>query len=237
MNMQASIPYLALTFDLPLHAGDIPAFRGALARLAGQDPLNELFHNHNNDPAQRASYYHRYPLVQYRVQGPHAMVVGVGQGARALAALRDSGRFRGFRIRGHRHPLRVIDEATRPDLALEVHPTELPHGYRLTRYLPFSEARYHEYKALPGLREKTELLERLLINHLVSFAYGVGWSLPAEHRLQVRLTEIDRIRKVRALKQAYMAFDLRFDSNARLPTGIALGRKAAFGFGTLVPVL
>lgn len=232
--MQTQIPYLALTFDLPLHAGDIPAFRGALARLAGQDALNELFHNHNNDPEQRANYHHRYPLVQYRVQGPHAMVVGVGQGADALASLRDSGRFRGFRIRGHRHPLRVIDEAIRTDIALDVHPTDLPHRYRLTRYLPFSESRYREYKALPGLREKTELLERLLRNHLVSFAYGVGWALPPERRLQVRLTEINRIRKVHALKQPYMAFDLHFDSNARLPTGIALGRKAAFGFGTLV---
>lgn len=229
-----SIAYLALTFDLPLHPADIPAFRGSFARLAGRDGRHDLFHNHNNDSAQRGDYHHRYPLVQYRTRGPHAMVLGLGRGADALADLHATGHLNRFSIRGHRIPLRVIDAHREAPGGLAMHPSEMAFGYRLERYLPFSQARYEEWQSQAALKDKIALLERLLRNHLVSFCYAVDWPPPTTPRIAVQVTDIVRRHTCRVLgKQPYLGFTLDFRSNLHLPAGIALGRKTAFGYGVL----
>jgi hypothetical protein len=231
MPNTAKINIYALTFDLELRHADIQAFRGAFAAMAGRQ--NDLFHNHDNEEGSSANYKHRYPLVQYRIHGGNASVYGINEGADALEKLQKSGILSDFSMNGDEFPLQVIHSNRERGLELEV--TEQVHAYRIYRYLPFSPDKYREYKNMFALREKIVLLERLIQNHIVSFAHGTNWVLPPDRRIAVTINDLDRVKKVKVVGRDLMAFDLVFSVNARLPEGLGLGRKTAFGFGFVVP--
>lgn len=220
---------LSLQFDLPLWHRDIPRFRGALAALVKRQ--DDLFHNHDNDAERERAYKHRYPLIQYRVQEGYAAVIGFNAGAEALEKLRLSGRFAEFKMNGEHIPLHVLARDSDRNLPLAVLPEGESMRYRLLHYIPFGAEKYHAYKALPTLMEKLPMLQNLVRNHIVAFAYGVGWTLPAEPLLRVEVEDIDKVTRVLAVGTPMMAFDLHFRVNALLPSGIGIGRKTAFGFG------
>jgi hypothetical protein len=224
---------LSLTFDLPLRHADLPAFRGAFAAMAGH--AQDLFHNHDNQAGSTRDYHHRYPLVQYRVHDGHAAILGINEGAEAIGRLHRAQRFGDFSLQGRRMPLQVAHsrlQAPAPALI----DGEGPQRYRLYHYLPFTPENYQQYKTLPSLSDKVPFLERILQNHIVAMARGTGCDLPDDAPLAVRLQDIDRVKKVNALGTPMMAFDLVFTAQARLPEGIGLGRKVAFGFGFSVPL-
>lgn len=220
-----------LAFDLPLHRHDLDKFRGAVAALVGLD--QDLFHNHDN--TQSGAYQQRYPLVQYRIFKGHASILGINAGATALEEFAEAGLFREFCFQGQKLPLALAGYQRDPEFSLTVKRRTEAYTYRVTDYLPFSQERHREYQQTKALRPRMALLERMLRNHIVAFAWGVGWQLPQDRRITVRLEDIEREDR-RVLKdQPYTAFDLVFSTNARLPEGIGLGRKTAFGCGEVQP--
>jgi hypothetical protein len=225
---------LSLTFDLPLRHADLFRFRGAMADLAGRE--NDLFHNHDNATDSEAEFRQRYPLIQYRVHHGHAGMYGVNDGALALERLVESKCLIHFSLEGKHRPLELNGVMRDPDFVPEVSSGDQPFRYRTYHYLPFSSRNYLEYQEHFAVQGKLDLLTRLLRNHVVAFAWGVGWQLPRDRRVTVTINDLDRVRKVTVKGQSRMAFDLVFSTNARLPEGIGLGRKTAFGFGATIPV-
>lgn len=228
-----TIHTLSLTFDMPLRHHELPRFRGAMAQIAGWE--QDLFHNHDNSAAPGA-YMHRYPLVQYRVHQGQAGVFGINGGARALEELLESRRTEGFFLNGQPRPLECARIQRNPRFEPEVVAADLPFSYRIYRYLPFGDRRIQDYHRAADMHAKIDLLARLLRNHIVAFAHGVGWDLPEERKVEVGIADFGAARKLQVKEQPVMAFDLEFRSNARLPEGLGLGRKTAFGFGTTVPL-
>lgn len=231
-----SLDTLAITFDLPLRERDIPAFRGAVAAKAGLQ--KDLFHNHNNAPGRTDNYQRRYPLIQYRVHNQRAALFGINAGAAELATLFDRDGQIPFRMNGKARPLRIRAWEQVRGLQPRVFPSGQQYRYRIQRFVPFNVQNYKTYKQLPSLIEKAEMLQRLLRNHIVHFAWSIGWQLPdaASHRLTTTLHDIERTRRLWLCRSDAMAFDLTFGVNAELPEGIAIGRKTAFGVGELWPV-
>lgn len=219
-------------FDLPLIHAELPAFRGAMAALAGHQ--QDVFHNHSSE--EDAGYHHRYPLIQYRVHEGHAAVLGINAGAEALDALHRARAWEQFQLNGRRRPLQVVQSTRDHGTGIQLLPPGVVATYRAYHYLPFSPDKYHAYKAQPSLVHKVQMLERMLTNHLVSFGHGVGQPLPPEQPLQLVLQDIDRVKKVTAMRHTAMAFDLVFSLNATLPEGIAIGRKTSIGFGFVLPL-
>lgn len=220
----------ALTFDLPLRPCDIPSFRGAIADIAGWE--NDLFHNHDKHKNSEAAHKHRYPLIQYRVQEGKAAILGINDGAEALEDLHRSKAFSRFCINGEPFPLQVIDRSRERGTELRV--TESTHRYRLYQFVPFRPDSYRRYKNTPELINKIPILEHLLQNHIVSFAYAMDWRLPEAPRVKVTVNDLDRVRKVRGKETYLMGFDLVFSMNVLLPEGVGLGRNTAFGYGRLM---
>ena len=224
---------LSLAFDLKLRHRELPGFRGAMAALAGLN--QDLFHNHNNAAGSQAQFKQRYPLIQYRVHHGHAAIFALNAGALALEKLVDSGKLAQFAMNGRARPLELAGVLREPQFLPQVadHPT---FRYRISQYLAFSPERFAEYKASLSLVEKISLLERTLRNHIVAFAWGAGWQLPEDRRISVVINDLNRANMVPFKGQQLMAFDLVFSVNARLPEGIGLGRKPAFGFGATIPL-
>lgn len=231
MPLPNCINIYSLRFDLRLRPDELYAFRGAMAALAGKE--HDLFHNHDNSKGDPAGYHQRYPLIQYRVQAGQASVFALNEGAEALEQLHRSGAFDRFEMNGRAMPLQVAHRIR--ERGLEVSVTDQFRSYRIHGYLPFSNESYHKYRELYALRDRVALLERLLRNHVVAFAFGLGVELPRENPVRVVLVDFINVRKVTFKQQRMMVFDLVFGVNVDLPEGIALGRKTAFGFGTLTP--
>lgn len=61
----------------------------------------------------------------------------------------------------------------------------------------------------------------------------MGYRLP--ERLEVNLHEIQFMKKVRLYGNPMIAFNITYDANVLLPSGIALGRGVSTGFGWQVP--
>ncbi|HHG83355.1 MAG TPA: hypothetical protein ENJ82_01295 [Bacteroidetes bacterium] len=222
---------LALTFDMPLKAGQIPAFRGAIAHLAGL--RHDVFHNHDNDFKSPQFYKNRYPLVQYRVSEGRAAIFGCNEGATALEALQKSGRFAAFEMRGQHRPLHIAERVQDRGFAPQVLPQGQFQAYQVKGYLPFKPEKYQAYQATEALSGRIAMLERLLCNHIVAFAYGIGWKLPQSPRLQVQLYAIDQVHRTTIENRPRTNFDLTFGVNATLPAAIGIGQKTAYGFGQL----
>jgi hypothetical protein len=230
--MHNSISTLAASFDLPLRHAELPAFRGAMASFVGLQ--QDLFHNHDNDPASTAEFRNRYPLIQFRVHRGQASIFGINAGAEALESLIFQPSLQKFELKGRRCPLTLSQHYRDRSFRPEVKAAEQPFRYRIYHYLPFAPRSYHEYQSTFDVRDKMDHLARLLRNHIVAFAWGVGWELPSDRRVAVTINQLDRVSKVSAKGQPMMAFDLEFSTNARLPEGVGLGRKTAFGFGVII---
>ena len=227
------ISTLSATFKFNLRWSEIPAFRGAIVALAGRE--KDLFHNHDNDPSNSSAYKQRYPLIQYRIQDGKAAIFGLNQGADNLEQLLYTSRLSDFKMNGRPHPLQIVrhdrDRGFRPEILADGDML----SYRIRSYLPFSAENYKIYKSQCNIRDKVDILERLLRNHIVSFTYGVKWPIPDGQRIQVVLNEIEKVKKITILKTNLMGFDLSFRVNAHLPAGIGLGRSTAFGCGVTSP--
>jgi len=222
-----------IAFDLPLPKHrDLEAFRGAVAALIGWK--QDLFHNHDN--AAPNAFQQRYPLIQYRRYQGYASILGINAGAKALEELVEADVLGQFSYRGQPMPLHSIGFQRDPEFEAVVKRRAGAFHYRIRDYLPFSQERYREYKRTQDPYRRREILERILRNHIVAFAYGVDWQLPKERRIQVGILDIQKSGHKALKNQAPMAFDLVFAVNARLPEGIGLGRKTAFDCGVVTPL-
>ena len=146
------------------------------------------------------------------------------------------GRFRNFRIDRQIIPLEVTRQFSDPCFRFRFEGRDQPFRYRIRNYIPFDSGKFHDYQGLFGLQEKINRVQHLLNNHLVSFAYGVGWELGQEYRIQTTVNAIERVKSLPFKNGERLAFDLVFSTNMRLPESVGIGPKAAFGFGPVVPV-
>ena len=74
------IKITVIIFQGQLSEREIPAFRGAVMAIAGND---SLFHNHTED----AKDINRYPRIQYKLIDRYPSVVGLMEGADAVKRL------------------------------------------------------------------------------------------------------------------------------------------------------
>ena len=74
-----TIRLATVLFDTKIASAEIPYFRGSVIRLSEG---NALFHNHCAE-----GFHYAYPLVQYKRIKGCAALMGINQGAEALAEL------------------------------------------------------------------------------------------------------------------------------------------------------
>jgi len=219
-----NISFLTATFDLPLHPRDIPRWRSAWSEMAGFE--HDRFHNHK--PGEQGVIY-RYPLVQYRVEGKRAGLIALGKATEDVQRALSVGP---CVLTWNREPLEISLE----DLQLELEEVRLEENfceYRLRSYLPFNDQNFSKWKRTTGLLAQVQLLQRMLVGHLLNFATGISWKIPG--RFEAEIIRVDKTYSMPLHGVQRPAFDLSFRTNLVLPTGIGLGKGVSHGYGLLMP--
>ncbi len=219
---------LTLSLSVPLHSGDLPAFRGGIVELVGQE--HEVFHNHDNASEHTDHFHFGYPLVQYSVKRKKATLVGLGAGADALqqvlipklfSHLQFAGReygFKGLQLQECHHDWQLL---------------EAPQLFGLYGWLALNKANYEDWKSNPHPDVRQQILNRALTGHLRVLAKAVGI-----HELEQvfgKVVQVDNQKRATFHGTQLVRFHALISSTLALPFGIHIGRAAAFGFGEVQP--
>ncbi len=218
-----TVKVLRVRFRFELARRDLGAFRGALVSHVGRS--FDKFHNHA--PGAN-NYMYRYPLVQYRIEGRQAALIAFGEGVDDLRRLLDGP---APELWLHQRRVSLIVD----DVAIDYYPLSASDSllhYEVRDYLPLSQQNEREFRQLDEYT-RGDWMGRLLTNHLLAFAQGVGWRI--EQRVRVELAGVRNLGTIRYKGAARPAFDVRFRTNLELPYGLGLGKAVAMGFGVTHP--
>lgn len=218
------INILSLTFNLPIYGRQLPHWRGAFIEMGGWE--NDHFHNHNGDEG----YHYRYPLIHYRLHKGKAGIVAFNEGVEALQQLLATTDWQ-INWQGQKQALQIQDLKMR-EWSLRLLPKPKP--YKLFKWIALNADNYRTWKEADNLIERVTLLQNILASQILAFCSSMDYRVP--ERLEVQLTQIQLMEKVRCYKQEMIAFNVEFETNLDLPDGIALGRAVSLGFGWTKPV-
>lgn len=206
--------------EIQLNTRDAHKLRGFFGNYFKQH--SPLLHNHYEDGRLR----YQYPLIQYKVIGSTPTLVALNEGAELLSSL--------F--------LKIdqinIEAKTYSVNSKNIEQRKVPAGigeslyeYRFdTLWMALNQENHKEYVSL-STEEKTDKLNQVLRNNILSFYKGAGIWLEDKVMTKGKFTE----KETRFKDKKMLAFSGSFVTNAQLPAGIGLGKSVARGFGTLSP--
>lgn len=218
---QHIIRILTVEFDYQISNTEIPLWRGAV--ISASNRSNVLFHNHVED-----KYRYAYPLIQYKKVNRMATLVGINEGADALAAYIAQCDFN-FKL-GKREVSMHINHVDACKHTL-MEPGENKYTYQMYAWMPLNEMNYEIYKDLEYLDERISFLEKVLTANILSFAKCMH--IFFETIIKVKLTSILSSYEVTYKSVKMQAFDITFTTNIELPEYIGLGRNVSLGYGTI----
>ena len=112
--------------------------------------------------------------------------------------------------------------------------TEDHKQYKITNWLALNQENLTRYNELMSLAERVQMLERILVNHILSFASGLDWFI--EERINVTITKLEGPHPFRFKGMRFRAFNPEFTVNLELPSYIGLGKGSSIGFGVVKQV-
>ncbi len=215
-------PLTRCQVSIPLRQEALEQFRGAIAEQAGLE--NELFHNHDNT---RENYHYRYPLIQYQCVNGKAAMIGLGEGADAIAhwMLAYGGR---LKMGGKIHQAPIEEYRSRSET---IQTTDEWHTYRISDWVALNEKNYSQWQKTQRLATQMEILESAFTAHIMAFARGINWFV--DRRLVAELTDYHGCQWHKRRGAELLAFDATFRIQALLPDGIGLGKGVSIGFGRI----
>ncbi len=220
--MLNKIRILTLQFNLPIKLSEVPYFRGAVLKSIGGG-ADVLFHNHQPE----SGYRYSYPLIQYKRLGRNAAIVCIERGTEMV------GQF----LSRAPEQLRLGEREVELNL-FNVRPTRVlvqiwntMSEYHISRWLPLNSKNLSQYMAIEDEQERISMLERILKANLLSMLKGLNIYL--EQELLLRITELDKPRKLLYKDVGMLAFNAQFVCNLSIPDNLGVGKNASVGFGVV----
>lgn len=223
--MRRSINVFLIKFKNEIAFTEIPLLRGAVLNLLGSD-AELLFHNHTSDTTFRYSY----PLIQYKRIRKKAAIFCIGEGVETIGKLLNA---QDYEISLGNRSLRLDIENISPKRNI-VQTWDSTFHYYLTNWLALNSTNYQEYMAMDDLSDRIDLLERILVGNLLSFAKGVG--IEIEQQIICKLISFEEPRLVKVKGVKVMSFNCEFKTNMSLPDYMGIGKHASIGYGTVVKI-
>lgn len=212
-----------LRTDIPTDLEGLAYVRKGVSGMMGID--DDLFHNHVADAPRTRDQ----ALVQYRAEHGKATFVGIGTaGETALQKLLTQVG-KPIRVGNREHRLSITSFDVEHH-ALEV--SDYWFDYTVQHWLPFDDKNFDEFERTYGLKERVELLNKLLNTHLVVFRKNLGWYAPP-YSVKAEIGDILKTEKFLHKGIKKRAYSVSIRSNLELPTGIAIGRSISHGFGVV----
>ena len=208
-----------ITCDTALQLSDGSAVRGFFGNLYRNRPE---FHGHMGD-----ELIYKHPLIQYKVFGGSALIVGLKEGAYLLKAVP---RLEYLEIHHQKYPI------LKKTISVETIPFGLTGNminYSFaTSWIGLNEENYQKYLTLRKRHEDTTtFLERILIGNILSMSKSVGYEATDKIVIKVRLKESAPV----GVKDdiTLMAFQGEIETNFLIPDFWGVGKFSSKGYGTV----
>jgi hypothetical protein len=216
-----NIKVLTIRFHNELKQSEVPLFRGAVVNMLKNN--NILFHNHTEE-----GFRYAYPLIQYKRINGKAAIVCIEEGTESIGEFFNS--FQDTVYIGREKARLELNTVKAERIAVQS--WEYMFSYSIRKWLPFNSENYEKYQQTSGLKEKFDMMERILTGNILSFAKGVGFYL--EKKLICSIYNAEPKGSIHYKNISFEAFDIFFKVNFTLPNYIGLGKGASHGFGMLV---
>lgn len=210
---------LLVQFENELTQYEVSSFRGAIIEKVGKE--NILFNHHLDD----SKYLFKYPLIQYKSISKKPAVLCLGVGVDEIHKLFSQTSWE-INLKGKTVDLK-IDKLELGNFTLAIGDKSL--HYRLNNWIALNTENFKKFSEIQGEIEKKEMLEKILIGNILSFAKGIDWDIDKE--IKVRIDKIERVKNIKYKNTRLMAFDTSFTSNALLPDHFGIGKGVSRGYG------
>lgn len=217
-----ALPITRIVFNLPLRQAEIPQFRGAVAAHAGLGV--ELFHNHDN---ANGGLHYRYPLIQYHTVSGLAAITGIAEGAKALRAFAANYQG-GLRLGKQFRKVGILDM---DEDVCEVGCTADWQTYELHDWIALNDRHYKNWQMQETDAARQQILADAFIAQVMAFARGIDWWV--ENRLEARIVEMAGPQWQHRSQMKFMSFQGLIKVQAKLPSGIGIGKGSSVGFGRI----
>ena len=185
-------------------------------------PELSLLHNHYAN----GSHIQIYPLVQYKILGTKAYLVGINEGAELLPLLIEN--LHVITLGSTKYPI-ISRETTTRTMAVGVTRRMMYYQF-ISPWLALNPTNYRKYRTLNGWKERKDLVNRILIGNCLSLAKNLGIRIPFRLFAHTHLDAVDVTFKENDL----MGFVGRFKVNFQLPDLLGIGKGVSRGFGTVL---
>ncbi len=217
------LTYQEFIFKQNLASYETGLLRSAILKLMGNAPLH--YHNHLGN-----NFYYNYPHIQYKSIFGKAAILYIDK---AVNHIGDLSAFFNRSVEVNGKTISFEIEKIRAHLFdLRVHP--VVSYYDIINWLPLQDDYFKQYQALQSEMKRMTLLQKKIIQNIITFAKSVGWVIKEE----IIVTDIQLYKKkwISFKGQKFLGFNLRFGTNVFLPSHIGLGKGAAHNYGVIYPV-
>jgi len=210
---------LWITTEKDLCANDGSAIRGFFGNLYRNRPE---FHGHFGN-----KLIYRHPLIQYKVFGGSALVIGLKEGAYLLKAVPNIDYINIYNQRF------FVTKQSNFSSPVPFGLTEGMINYNfVTRWIGLNKDNYEKYINLKKKDKYTgTLLNKILVGNILSMCKSVGYTVDDTVYVKSKLVEMQRVE----IKGDVLltAFEGEFETNFLIPDFWGIGGKVSLGYGTV----
>lgn len=209
-----------ITFpDIKLNVRDAHKLRGYFGNLFKEK--SPLLHNHL-DTGETA---YKYPLIQYKVIDNIPTIVGLNDGADLLTDL--FLKISEIDINGAVYPIHSKNISKTTDELVVTDEIYLYHFKTL--WMGLSQSNHKKFINNKLDSEKNDMLCNILIGNVLSFYKAFGFI--TENR--ILLNSFFNAKHTKFKDRDMLVFDGSFNTNAKIPDCVGLGRSVSRGFGSV----
>lgn len=207
--------------EIKLQTRDAHKLRGYFGNLFKEH--SPVLHNHYED----GRFRYRYPEIQYKVIKKIPTLIGINEGADLLPKL--FLKIKKIDINGQQFPVNAKNIECK---AVEIGFSDSLQEYEFTTlWMALNQQNYPKYQNLKSAKEKEEMLNSILVGHILSLFRNTGIELQPNERLMAKVDL--REKSTRFKENKMIVFSGKFIVNALLPDEVGLGKSVSRGFGTI----
>jgi hypothetical protein len=208
-----------ITCENALQLSDGRAIRGFFGNMYRN---RTEFHGHRGD---RLIYKH--PLIQYKVFGGSALVIGLKEGAYLLKALPELEYLEAY----YQRHLVIKQNTSNASVSFGLTGDMACYTF-VTQWIGLNEKNYYLYLELKEKGKDTRvLLDRILVGNILSICKSVGYTVGDTIFVKSKLAEMQSIEVKKDVQLT--AFEGEFETNFLIPDFWGIGGKVSLGYGTV----
>lgn len=207
-----------ITCERPLEC-DGTAVRGFFGNMYRNRPE---FHGHRGN-----ELIYKHPLIQYKLFGGSAIVVGLKEGAYLLKAIP---KLEYLEIYFQKYP--ILKQNTSSDVVPFGLAENMIRYSFATTWIGLNEENYDRYLVLRKKpKDAQTLLEKILVGNILSMSKSIGYVVKDNVQMKARIEENGAIEVKDDVE--LMAFHGEFETNFIIPDFWGIGKFSSRGYGTV----